>query len=318
MLEYSYLIALTGAFLIALYMLLLYAPKSKKKKQIVNEYDTMVKPFTKNFYNDLYTISFKFPFASFMPESSKDKKAIELNHKIALAGYSEQMDFRVLSTLQISLFFLAIVVTLLFGFLLNTSLGFWCALFNLNAKDISPTTAFLVIGCVTMLLALVPKMRINSKAKNKEAGFVKDLPVLQIFLIGMLQSNRSISEIIYTLGTAETPYRDIFSNGYRIYTRDREAGFDYLITAFNGTAFKDSIIALSTGASYARDETVKVLRGRMGLLEEEVMAIKRKKNGLKSMISEGSIVLPFATLFLLGVTPLIMWGFSNMTKAMNF
>lgn len=307
-----YLITISAALILAVYGMLLTSPyKKKQKKYIPKNYDELSKPFESNLYNDIYDISFKSPFVSFIPETENDKRAIELNKMIAKAGYSSKMDYRVIITLQTMLLGLAIIATIVTGFVLANALPFWTQLFNLQEEDVSPMTVFVILGSIFLLCALLPKLIISSKANNAETGFIKDLPILLIFVISMMESNRPIGEIIYTLGMADTKYKSIFANAYRIYRRDKEASFDYLFTAFDKTGFKDVIQILATSSEYSKEESLKVLSNKLPVIQEEVTNLKSKKNVIKSMVSEGSIALPFIAIALLGVVPIIMY-FMNM------
>lgn len=312
--ENIYLLPLIGAMFLAAYTCLLLAPK-KKKKETKFQYDALNKPFSKTWANDLYLISFKDPVAKFLPTDDMDEKAVRTNQAIAQAGFSEMLDYRVLTTMQLLLLAIASILTALIGFLLVNSLETWCALFNLNPEEVSPMTVFAVIGCVLIFGALMPKLYINSKARNVRTEFIKNLPILQIFLVSMIKSNRPIHDILYTLGNAETVYRTIFSNAYRIYVRDKDSAYDYLQSAFSGTGWVNSIAVLRTSERFSRDETYKTLNSQIHDLEEEVSLMKSGKRNLKSLISEGSIALPFLAVMLLGIVPVVIWAFGMVSQA---
>ena len=310
-----WLLSLTGALLIGAYGLLLLAPKKKKKKNIKIDYDILNRPFNKNWANDLYAMSFKSPLASFIPEEDTDPKAVALNKSIAQAGYSMEMDYRVLNTLQILLFMAAVVLTGVIGFILANSLNLWCALFNLKTEDVSPMTIFLIVGSVLLLTALLPKLYIKSKANRASSEFIKNLPVIQIFLVSMMKSKRPIDEVLYTFGQAETVYKSIFANAYRIYSRDRNAAFEFLHNAFNGTGWDSTITTLETLSSYDTSETVKILSNQIRDLEEEVNDSKLGKRNIRGLISEGSVGMPFLAFMLLVIAPLAVWALDMVSKA---
>jgi len=311
--ENVYMIPLVGALFLAAYSCLLLAPR--KKKEIKTQYDALNKPFTKTWANDLYYISFKSPFVSLMPEDDMDEKAVRTNQMIAQAGFSELLDYRVLTTLQTLLLIVAAVLTALLGFILTNSLDLWCAMFNLNPEDVAPMTVFAVVGCVLVFSAMLPKLYINSKAGNARTEFIKNLPILQIFLVSMIKSNRPMQDILYTLGNAETVYRTIFSNAYRIYVRDKEGAYDYLASAFAGTGWTNAVAVLRTSEKFSREEVCRTLNNQIHDLEEEVSLMKGGKRNLKSLISEGSIALPFLAVMLLGVVPLMVWAFGMVNDA---
>lgn len=309
-----YLIPLTGAIFIAAYTCLLLAPR-KKKERIKFSYDALNKPFSKTWANDLYLISFKSPVSNFLPDDDFDEKAVKNNQTIAQAGFSEIMDYRVLTTLQLILFSIAVILTALIGFLLVNSLDVWCALFNLNPEEVSPMSVFMVIGCVLLLCSMAPKIYIASKAGSVRTDFIKNLPILQIFLVSMIKSNRPLQDVLYTLGNADTVYRSIFSNAYRIYARDKESAYDYLTSAFAGTGWTNTISVLRTSDRFSAVETCKALSNQLRDLEEEVSQMKSGKSNIKSLISEGSMALPLASIMLLTVVPILMAAFGMVNQA---
>lgn len=313
--EFIYLIPAIGALMLATYIVFLMAPK--KEVTIKPVYDALDRPFEKGWQNDIYEMSFKAPFNSLMPENSRDIKAVRLNQQIARAGLSRQMDYRVLTTFQILLFIGATLLTIMFGVIVMNSMNVWSLLFNLSAEDIDPTVIFLVIGLIMMLLAFIPRIYISFKASNVRKEFIKNLPVLQNFVVSMMKSGRPMADVLFTLGDSDIVYRDIFANAYRIFIRDKEHAYDYLEDAFYGTGWTNTISLLRTTDRYSTEETVKSLSGMMKTLEDEVQNIKGAKRGIKALISEGSIALPFLAVMLLGVAPILMWGIERLGTALS-
>ena len=313
--DYIYLLPAVGAIMLVLYAIFLLAPK--KEVTVKPVYDALDRPFDKGWQNDIYEMSFKAPFNSLMPEDSRDIRAVALNQKIARAGLSRQMDYRVLTTLQCMLLFGALILTFILGFIVMNSMDIWALLFNLSAEDTDPLAIFTVIGIILVLCAFIPKIVISLKANSVKREFIKNLPVLQNFVVSMMKSGRPISDVLFTLGDSDTVYRDIFANAYRIFIRDKEHAYDYLEDAFHGTGWTNTISLLRTNDKYSIEETTKALSGMMKSLEDEVQVLKGAKRGIKALISEGSIALPFLAVMLLGVSPILMWGIVKLGEALS-
>ncbi len=312
-----YWLPLVAAIFLTGYSCLLLAPKKEKFKERV-KYNYLDKPFEPNWANDLYVISFQSPFSSFIEENDMHPKAIETNQMIGKAGKSHLLDYRVLTTLQLMLFIVSIAATVLFGILLVNALPFLCLLFNIPTEDVSTPTVFMTVGIIFLLLSIAPKFYIRSKANQTEAAFIKNLPILQIFLVNMIKSNRPIQDILFTLGTANTVYKDIFANAYRIFVRNRVDAYDYLATVFAGTGWATTVNVLRNSDKFDIKDTCTTLVNQITDLEEEVAASKSGKSSLKSLISEGSIGLPLAALMLLGVAPVVIMIMNMLNSASSF
>lgn len=310
-----YLIPLGMAFIIAIYGLILTSPKKLKDEKMIMTYDGLNSLFNNYISNAVYEISFKSPFTQFVPEDPECEKARSIDATIAKAGFSNVMNYRVLQTGQILLFILAAIATVLLGTFVDSTSVIFEFLFNVKIQGGGST--YLVVGGILVSLALVPRFYINMKASSRHTNFVADLPVLQLFIILMIRSKRTIPEIFFVLSKSEMRYQDIFSRAYRIFLRDRGQAFIYLRSVFYGTPFMDSISVLETFDNYSKEESAQVLDNQLDRIVEDVATLKKNKNVLLGLITEGSVALPFAGLMLLAVVPLIVYGLNAMTIATN-
>lgn len=224
------------------------------------------------------------------------------------------MDYRAFAVLQMVLLMAALSLTLVvYLFLLQGDLLFR-VLFNINITDTGNLNAVsIMIGIILLTMAFIPNIYIKYLANKKTEAFVADLPLLQLFLILMIRSKRPIGETLYTLSKTDGRYRNIFATGYRIFLRDKDAGFNYLESAFARTSFRDSINVLATCDEYSREYGAESLQAKMPTLLDDVAAAKKNRGVLRGLLSEGSIALPFIAVMLLTVGPIL----SGVMKSMN-
>ena len=308
-----YLVPIGLAIVITLSFMLAELSKNQKV-DIRLVYDISDAPFDNALSNKLYQLSYSPFYASFLPESPDMPKAQDQDKMFAQSGYATKINYRVFGTVQIMLFMVAFAFTILLGSVIAFNPWIVKSLFNIDVVEGS-VTPFLGVGCFLMLLCLTPSLYFKSKAKSRQAGFVKDLPILQLFIVLMLKSQRSTAEILYTLGKTNTRYREIFDVAYRISIRSSAESFDYLRNAFAGTAFVDTITILATSEEYSRQDSIEVLEGRIDSLIQDVENIKGDKGALKGLLSEGSIALPMIALMVLVVVPILIYAMNMMNAA---
>lgn len=313
MLEHLYLIPLILGIVICI-ICFFNENSVEKPKDIRLIYDVKEAPFDNPISNKLFELSYHAPFNAFLPESSDMPKAQDQDKMFVQAGYAKSINYRVFGTVQMLLFMGAGVLTAFLGVFVASNPGIVKGLFNIDVPQGS-AAPYLVIGCILMLLTLVPKMIFSAKASSARVGFVKDLPILQLFIVLMLKSQRSNAEIMYTLGKTKTRYREIFDVAYRISIRDTKEAYDYLRNAFAGTSFVDTITVLATSEEYSREDSIEVLEGRMEILQQDIESIKGDQSALVGLFSEGSIALPFLALMLLTVVPILVYAMNMMNNA---
>lgn len=314
--ENVYLLPLICAMFVALLGYASYAPRKVKTNEgvelVYDKLDSSFDNYISNFINEL---SYKAPFTWFIPEDPTSEKAAALDSTISKAGYSNKMNYRVLQTAQFILLAIALIVTLFLSVFVDNAKLLIKFLFNVEVTG--GATSFLLIGAVMIMLAFVPRLVIKTKADSNHTKFIGDLPVLQLFIILMIRSNRTIPEVFYVLSKSDMRYKDIFAHAYRIYLRDRKDAFDYLRNVFYKTPFVDSLTILETFDEYSREESVKVLDNQLTNIVDEVATLKKNKNVLLGLITEGSVALPFMAIMLLGIVPVLMYGLNNMSSATN-
>ena len=309
-----YIVPMFAAILLALYGALMTAPRkaTAADKNLVFM-DEMDKPFDNYISNALYEMSFKPPFVWFIPDDPEAERAKDMNATISKANFDNIMNYRVFITAQTLIMIFATIVAWILSMIFNNSQVLLKLLFNVNTSGSTPT--FVILLVVSMCLAMVPRLYIKMRADSRHSKFVGDLPVLQLFIILMIRSQRTIPEIFYVLSKSEMQYTEIFSNAYRIFLRDREQAFVYLRGAFHNTPFIDSLTVLETFDDYSKDDSANILQGQLESIIESVAVLKKNKNVLLGLITEGSIALPFMAIMLLGVVPIIFYGLDMMNGA---
>lgn len=269
------------------------------------------KPFFNNISNELYVLSYSPPFKWFVNTNEKDRKVRDINKMIIDANESHRLNYRVFITIQMLIFALGIVGFLLFSTIANHSGTIIKFLFNIE-MDLSTSDAILkvkiVIGMLFLSLILVPSMYIKKKAKNNKYFFLKDLPILQLFIILMLKAKRPLGEVIYVLSTTNTRYKNIFATAYRMYVSNKEDGLNYLYDAFEDTKFADTIIVLKEYGEYSRSESLTVLNNTLNDITEYTNTLKRRKDIGGSVFSQLSLAIPFLSVLLLAFAPLVYYG----------
>lgn len=311
--ENYYLAPIFLAIFIAIVSALGEAVRNQKKDPRL-VYDINDAPFDNALSNKLYQMSYSSFFGSFLPESADMPKAQDQDKMFAEAGFATKINYRVFGTVQIILFMLAFVITIILGTFVAFNPGIIKFLFNIEMAK-GTFEPFVWVGIALMLACLIPSFFFKSKANSRHAGFIKDLPILQLFIVLMLKSQRSTAEILYTLGKTNTRYREIFDIAYRISIRSQTEAFDYLRNAFAGTAFLDTITILATSEEYSKQDSIEVLEGRIDALIQDVENVKGEKGVIKGLLSEGSIALPFIALMVLTVVPILMYAMNMMNNA---
>lgn len=279
----------------------------RKKKLVLNKDRFKIREtrFDWKISNRLYAYSFMKYFRPFIPEEN-DKKANEITALIVEANMNEKFDYRVYTMFQLLMAVMVLLLTLLLLFMVTFAKPLLTFLFNIREFEQNPINSIVIIGAFLLLLTLfLPSAVLKYIRNHNRSEFIKNLPVLQLIVITQINSNRTISEILYLLGKMDIYHQDVFAIAYRMYLRNRTDAFEFLETAFKGTGFVDTIIILSSLDNYSRNESARVLKGKMDGLRMEVAALKKRKGLLRGLLSEGSVGLPFCAVMIFGALPIV-------------
>lgn len=269
------------------------------------------KPFLNELSNELYVLSYSIPFKWFVNENESDKKVKDIKKLIIEANETNRLNYRVYTVIQILLLLFAIIAFLLFSTIANYSATIVKVLFNIQMNMDNPsslTNIKIMFGMGLLLLCLIPSSYLKKKAKNNKFFFVKDLPILQLFIILMLKAKRPLMEVIYVLSTTNTIYKPIFETTYRICVRDKTEGMNYLMGAFEGTKFEETVKVLSEYGAYSKSQTMTVLENGLKEITEYTTTLKRRKDIGSNLVSQVSLFVPMLGAMLLIFGPWAFYG----------
>lgn len=300
--NYLYLIPFGIFFLIGFFYFL--TSEMAEKKMID-------KPFLNELSNELYVLSYSAPFKWFINENESDKKVKDIKKLIIEANETSRLNYRVFVVIQNLALLFAIVGFLLFSTIANHSPTIVKVLFNIqmNIEDPSSiTNVKVMVGMALLLLCIVPSSYLKKKAKRNNFYFVKDLPILQLFIILMLKAKRPLMEVIFVLSTTNTIYKPIFETTYRICVRDKAEGMKYLMEAFEGTKFEETVKVLSEYGAYSKKQTMTVLENGLKEINEYTTTLKRRKDIGGNLVSQVSLFVPMLGAMLLIFSPWAFYG----------
>lgn len=297
-------------YIIAFVLLVLYiiiSISNKSQKLMLNS----KRKFRGEIYNELYNYSFVSPFKYFIPEKEKDKNAVKLTEQINQAELTEKFNYRSFIVLKLMLLFFGIILFSI-NLLLLENLG-PIVKFLFNVKDFAKGANLdtkILIALICICISIIPSIYLKYKAKNNLENKIKDIPVLQLFIISMYRSNRSVREILYVLGRTNTRYKEIFQSGFRIFVRDEDKGFNYINSKFKGTKFEDTLKIIRQSNDYSKSEIIRSLENNMQETIEFNNQRKQSANVTKLLYTDASFVIPFIGTACLTFVPLAIYGIS--------
>lgn len=274
--------------------------------------------FITPFYDNVYHLSFVLPFKWFVEDDNNlTKKGLLMQEQLRITGNDKMFSVRSFMAYKVVLLIASLALG---GFiiLLMHNMGFITGfLLDLDsAKEkstggLNPKTIILVLSAC-MIIPLMPGLKLKSQAKRALVTNTKDLPMIQMFTILMLRSNKTVSEILFALSKLNTSHRDVFERGYRIYLRNKQEGMAYLRSNFTHDRFIEMFNLLEDIAEYAREECIQIMESNRKSLVDDINSIKRKNDLSRLVYSQASMMVPFAAILLLGAAPVIIMGVSIM------
>lgn len=306
---YLYIVPLVLGIVLMLLQLLLNQNLGRKK------------PFENDYTNLFYNLSEVAPFRWFVEEDPRHIKALKLNHLIKEASMEKVLDYRSATAMQFVLLFGGIAAFLMINLSLTPLISMLAFLFNLDPQamleDISTLNMIRVaVVFVTLSPGLIIKPYLKRRAKIKEIDFIKDLPLLQLFIILMLRSDRTIGEVMYVLSTTKSTYQRTFQQAYLIYLRDPEEAFTHLEEIFDGTRLIETVYTLRDYAEYDKEESIKTLENNQEEIEEFTKQARKKAEAGKNLFATISMAFPFLAVLALGAAPLAYWALNLISTSM--
>lgn len=295
--------------LITLILVFSYAYFLFTQKQIKN---IKKGKFENKWADRIYRHSFSKPLYFF---SDKDddlsEKGIELEERLKKIGWNKYFTVQSFTALNAMLFIVNSVVAFLVLYFLYNINDFLIRLGVIKEAvfSLSPVQSFMIISFF-MLVTLYPKSMIKQRYKKVLVEESKEFPVLQMFVILMLKSNKTVSEILYALSQLNTHHKKTFVRGYRIYLRNSEEAFEYYRKEFSHSKFSLLFDILGDLEMYSWEDTIRILENSMEFLVEETQDVQRKNDLTRLVYSQMSMAVPFAVVLIMGVSPIIymVWG----------
>lgn len=277
------------------------------------------RPFANKWSNLLYNLSFVAPFEWFVDKREDEEKKI--NRKISRAGLEGVLDARTQQTLQVSLFFVAIIIFILLMVAMEPLLNTLFFLVGMEGKvGENGGNAMVIIRLGTLLLTMALPVSLtvvmSRKIKQREMALFKDLPMLQMFITLMLRSDATIEEMLYTLTTTETAYQSLFQVAYRKFVRNQSDAFQFLYEAFAGTPIIETLQMLERFNDYAKVDTILAIENNQEQVILDTAEAKRKVNQFKNVTAAISFALPFLALGFLGLGPILYFVLEAMNNAL--
>lgn len=278
------------------------------------------RPFDNDYTNLAYNLSFVVPFVWFVEEDERHEKAVAINKLIEEANMKRTVDYRSFTTLQILLFLMGTVIFLILNIGLVPIINLLAYGFNLSSESLTGEGGTLllirsIIFSVCVLPSLLMKLYMKRRIASREVTFLKDLPLLQLFIILMLRSNATINEVLFTLSTTETAYQQMFAQAYRIYLREPAEAFDFLEDAFYHTKIIETIYMLRGFSQYAKEESIQTLENNQGEILEHTAAARKKAEASKNLFAQVSMSFPFIAVLILGGGPLVFYALQLFSSA---
>lgn len=279
-------------------------------------------PFEKKIYNDIYVWSYAIPFKWFVDEDEPtEEKTRELQKHLILAGYTDKFtvrSFMAFKTMVLITMLLMAGLVLLAIEHMHTLIGV-ITQNPMEPLEVSPANKIMIV-LFFLAGSLFPNMIIKGKSRKHTKEYTKDIPVLQMFIILLLRSNKTVQEILFALSKVDTTHKIAFKKGYRMYLRNQTEGMQYLKNYFKRTRFIETISLLEDIGKYPKKEVVRILESNLHSLVEESNQTKRRADLTKLIYSQASLGIPFLALMLLAIFPLLALGlrmfvdaFTNLT-----
>ena len=288
--------------------------KYNSDKQEINDI------FVNKWSNLLYFLSFKKPFVWFIDNDEENPKTKEVIKNLKEAHLTHVMNYRVftvakflLVTLDVLLFFVIMFVIknihTIFYFLFRTEIA---PITGQDLKDL-----YVIVILILLATLIIPNSYIKKKATESSYGALRDIPLIQMFIILMLRSNKTTSEIFYGLSQINTCYREIFYTAYLKYIRNSNECFDFLEETFKNTEFEDSLRILKSLPDYSKKDTIEILENQMNSTVAATTNKKRRKDVSGLVLSQATVMFPFIAFCILVLVPIAMYGISLLNNSMN-
>ncbi|MDF2880106.1 MAG: hypothetical protein K0R54_663 [Clostridiaceae bacterium] len=276
--------------------------------------------FESSWHNKFYQWSYVIPFKWFVEDDNNlTIKGDELKNKLKFANLLEKYTVSSFMTYKTLVFMICILlagINLLIAKYSSQLSGILLGI-ETEAKELEVGT-MLLISMFWLAISLIPNIILKSKVKRYTVISNKDIPILQMFIILMLRSSKTITEILFALSKLNTHHRFTFEQGYRIYIRNKHEGMEYLKDNFQSKKFVETFALLEDIGEYAKDDCIMILESNFKTIVEETALIKRKNDLSQLIYTQASMVVPFVVIITLTVMPLVVTSLNMLTDSGMF
>lgn len=269
--------------------------------------------FNNKWSNILYFLSYIKPFIWFIDEENKNPKTKEVKQHLHDANLTHVLNYRCFTVLKLVILMSSVFSFFIIMFLLKNIHTILYTLFRTEVVAITGgdlTDMNYIVICILLGITLLPNIIIKKRANDYKYSVLRDIPLIQMFIVLMLRSNKTTSELMYGLSTINTTYRETFNLAYLKYLRSPEECFSFLEITFEDTELVDTIKTLRYLPQYLRTDTITVIESQMEDTITNTTNKKRRKDVSSTVFSQATIVFPFISFILLVLAPIGMYGIS--------
>ena len=276
--------------------------------------------FTYKWANLLYFLSFVAPFKFFIDEKEEAPKTKEIISNLNEAHLTHLLNYRSFTVLKLSLGLIEFVLYFIIMFFVKNIHTIFYFLFK---TEISPVTGsnlenmYIIMALVMMFGLLIPNIIIKKRANEYAYSTLRDIPLLQMFILLMLRSNKTTSEIFYGLSKINTCYRNVFHIAYLKYMRNYNDCFDFLNEAFKNTDFQETVKIIKSLPNYSKEETIAILENQMNITISDTNNKKRGKDVSGLVLSQATVMFPFLAFCVLVLVPIATYGIYLLNNSLN-
>lgn len=258
-------------------------------------------------FNFLNIISFSFPLSLFLDDSKGlSEKEQKMEKTIKRLNLDNHFSLKGFMALRFSCFFLSII---LYVIVVLISKSLMKDSFNLGQT-------FLWLAAF-LFLSFIPDLYLKRKEKEYQNFYYDEVIVLQLFLILLIKSGSTISDILFSFSKMNTFYKDTFKKAYRISLRNQKEALIFLENKFSDLKFASSFEVLQDLSEYSKEDSLRILGANLKAMEEEINSHQLKTELTKFSYSQISVVVPFLIVVFLGAIPVIKYGVEVMMESIQ-
>lgn len=276
--------------------------------------------FANNISNLLHFLSYIPPFKWFVDVEGKSQKTMQTKQDLADAHLNHILNYRSFMVLKVLQLMFSVFLFFVLSFALTHTHTVLYFLFKTEVAQITGAELSDMKYMMLMFLGVlffVPNMFVKKRINDFSYRTLRDVPLLQMFVVLMLKSNKTTAEIIFGLSQINTFYREMFHVAYLRYLRSSDECFDFLEDVFADSDFLPTLNTLKTQSLYPKDKTISLIENQMADTISVTNNKKRNKDITNLVFAQATVIFPFVSFILLCLAPLAMYGISILGSSGN-